>query len=204
MEPDKRAVSQWNKSQISYTNYMNFILNKTDKFELNFVDLLHVSNFKGGYATINEPEEEIIRKLVPYGQLFYKIDSDFGSRRLNELDDSEIEELISLAEKLIELTDLKSKSKIDGFSVSFLTTLLHFYFPNLYPIMDRRVLNGLDLITDKDLDSQNQVKNIKRFYPKLIRNFRQKTKGKTIRELDNDLFIIQLHQQKNINKHKSN
>ena len=188
-ETDKRAVRQWDKSEISYKNYLNFISAKQDKFKLTLIDLLYVSNFKGGYATINEPEETIKEKLVAYGQLFNEIDIKFNNKNLSNLDNNEISELISFSEKLIKLTDYKSENKIDGFSVSFLTTLLHFYFPNLYPILDRRVLNGLKLITETDLDTQGQVKNLKDFYSKLIWEFKQKTKNQTIRELDKKLFV---------------
>ena len=202
-ETDKRAVRQWDKSEISYKNYLNFISAKQDKFKLTLIDLLYVSNFKGGYATINEPEETIKEKLVAYGQLFNEIDIKFNNKNLSNLDNNEISELISFSEKLIKLTDYKSENKIDGFSVSFLTTLLHFYFPNLYPILDRRVLNGLKLITETDLDTQGQVKNLKDFYSKLIWEFKQKTKNQTIRELDKKLFVTKfqtVHYQQKIDK----
>ena len=186
---DKRAVQKWRKSEISYVNYANFILTKKNKFKLTFIDLLYVSNFKGGYATINEPEEIILEKLNPYGELFSEINTKFGYKRLHELKDNEITELLNFADKLVKLADIQSANKIDGFSGSFLTTLLHFYFPNLYPILDRRVLNGLKLITIQDLNTQGQVKSLKDFYPKLIKEFREKTEYKTIRELDKELFI---------------
>jgi len=189
-ETDKRAERQWDKSDISYKNYLNFISTKTNKFELTFIDLLYVSNFKGGYATINEPEETISKKLTAYGQIFKEINLKFNNRHLNKLDNNEMTELITFSDKLIKLTDYKSEHKIDGFSVSFLTTLLHFYFPNLYPILDRRVLSGLNLIDKiKDIDKQGQVKNMKNFYSKLILEFKLKTEKQTIRELDKELFI---------------
>lgn len=187
-ETDKRAEQQWDKSDISYKNYVNFISSKSDKFKLTLIDLLYVSNFKGGYATINETEETITQKLFAYGQIFIEINAKFDNKKLNNLDNNELTELISFSDKLIKLTDYKNENKIDGFSVSFLTTLLHFYFPNLYPILDRRVLNGLKLITESDLDTQGQVKNLKDFYSKLIIEFKQKTENKTIRELDKELF----------------
>ena len=188
-ETDKRAENQWDKSEISYKNFVNFISTKSDKFKLTLIDLLYVSNFKGGYATINEPEEIITEKLVAYGQLFNEINEKFNNRHLHNLDNTETAELISFSEKLIKLTDNKSGNKIDGFSVSFLTTLLHFSFPNLYPILDRRVLSGLNLIDKtKDLDKQGQVKNLKSFYSNLILEFKQKTRNQTIRELDKELF----------------
>ena len=189
MYTDSRALQKWHKSEISYINYANFISNKKEKFKLSIIDLLYVLNFKGGYATINEPEELILEKLKPYGQLFNEINTKFDSKKLHRLDNIETNELTYFADKLLKLTDVKSVNKIDGFSVSFLTTLLHFYFPNLYPILDRRVLKGLKLITDQDLDTQGQVKNLKNFYSKLILEFREKTEQKTIRELDKELFI---------------
>lgn len=188
-ETDKRAENQWDKSEISYKNFVKFISIKSDKFKLTLIDLLYVSNFKGGYATINEPEEIVTEKLIAYGQLFNDINEKFNNRHLHNLDNTETDELISFSEKLIKLTDNKSGNKIDGFSVSFLTTLLHFYFPNLYPILDRRVLSGLNLIDKtKDLDTQGQVKNLRSFYSKLILEFKQKTRNQTIRELDKELF----------------
>jgi hypothetical protein len=202
-ETDKRAEQQWGKSDISYKNYVNFISSKSDKFKLTLIDLLFVSNFKGGYATINEPEETIAEKLIAYEQIFKEINLKFNNRNLNNLDNNEITELITFSDNLIKLTDYRNKNRIDGFSISFLTTLLHFYFPNLYPILDRRVLNGLKLITEADLDTQRQVKNLKDFYSKLILEFKQRTENKTIRELDKELFITKfqtMHYQEKIDK----
>jgi hypothetical protein len=170
---------------------------------LTLIDLLFVSNFKGGYATINEPEETIAEKLIAYEQIFKEINLKFNNRNLNNLDNNEITELITFSDNLIKLTDYRNKNRIDGFSISFLTTLLHFYFPNLYPILDRRVLNGLKLITEADLDTQRQVKNLKDFYSKLILEFKQRTENKTIRELDKELFITKfqtMHYQEKIDK----
>ncbi|MFK7799049.1 MAG: hypothetical protein AB8E82_16465 [Aureispira sp.] len=189
MEIDKKALNRWKKSQISYLNYVIFISRKKEKFKLTLIDLLYVSNFKGGYATINEPEVVIEQKLEHYGTLFQKINVKFQDKLLCDLEESELSELIAYAHRLLNLTDHKSETKIDGFSVSFLTTLLHFYFPNLFPILDRRVLNGLQLISNNDLNSQGQVKNLKDFYGSLISAFRLRSKNKTIRELDKELFV---------------
>jgi hypothetical protein len=62
---------------------------------LTLIDLLYVSNFKGGYATINEPEEIISKKLFVYGQLFKEINERFANKNLNNLDNNEITELIT-------------------------------------------------------------------------------------------------------------
>lgn len=203
IEKDERAIRQWNKSDISYINYSNFISNKSNKFKLTLIDLLYVSNFKGGYATINEPEETITEKLVPYGQLFKEIDKKFNRKNISHLNKNEMVKLIEFSEDLIKLTDAKSENKIDGFSVSFLTTLLHFYFPNLYPILDRRVLNGLKLIKEKDLDKQGQVRNLKGFYATLIEEFKNKIGNRTIREFDKELFTTKFQITPN-EKHENN
>ena len=100
-ETDKKAVRRWNKSEISYINYTKYISTKIDKFKLTLIDLLYVSNFKGGYATINEPEEIIEEKLVAYEQLFKEINTHFSSKVLKNLNDIKVKELIAYSEKLI-------------------------------------------------------------------------------------------------------
>jgi len=187
---DKRALTQWNKSDVSYQNYIGYIEEKPNKFELSIIDLFYIKNFKGGSATINEPKGIIKTKLVRYSNLLKQIGEKFSGKKLNELNDSEENELIELAKEGLDLVTPKNESKIDGFSTSFLTTLFHFYFPNLFPILDRRVLNGLNMIGESDLDSQKQVKNIQSFYPKLIKEFRLQTVNKSIRELDKELFTV--------------
>ena len=189
---DKRALTQWNKSDISYQNYIGYIEEKPNKFELSIVDLFYIKNFKGGSATINEPKGIVKTKLVRYSNLLKQIGEKFSGKKLNELNDSEENELIELAKEGLDLVTPKNESKIDGFSTSFLTTLFHFYFPNLFPILDRRVLNGLNMISESDLDSQKQVKNIQSFYPKLIKEFRLQTVDKSIRELDKELFTVKI------------
>jgi hypothetical protein len=187
---DKRALTQWNKSDVSYRNYIGYIEEKPNKFELSIIDLFYIKNFKGGSATINEPKGIVKTKLVRYSNLLKQIGEKFSGKKLNELNDLEENELIELAKEGLDLVAPKNESKIDGFSTSFLTTLFHFYFPNLFPILDRRVLNGLNMITESDLDTQKQVKNIQAFYPKLIKEFRLQTEDKSIRELDKELFTV--------------
>ena len=42
---DKRALTQWNKSEISYKNYSEFIEGKSNKFELSIIDLFYIKNY---------------------------------------------------------------------------------------------------------------------------------------------------------------
>ena len=185
---DQKASNQWTKSDKSYQNYMLFIHAKQN-YQITFIDLLYVSNFKGGSATINEEEEIVNNKLKNYSVLFSEIKDRFSSSLLCEITSSDTVILIDLANKAIGLTDVSSSSKIDGFGVSYLTTLLHFYFPNLLPILDRRVLHGLNLLKESDISSDKQIKDIKRFYPDVIKAFQLNTFDKTIRKFDEELFI---------------
>lgn len=190
---DKTALTRWNKSEISYQNYTKYIEVKPKKFDLSIIDLFYIKNFKGGSATTNEPESIIKTKLIPYSNMLTDISSKFSGKKLNELDQNEENELLKFAEDGFDLVHPKSRTKIDGFSYSFMTTLLHFYFPNLFPILDRRVLNGLNLIGENDLDSQKQVKSIHTFYPKLIKEFKLKTVDMSIREFDKELFTVKFN-----------
>ena len=185
---DQKASNQWTKSDKSYQNYMRFIHAKQN-YQITFIDLLYVSNFKGGSATINEEEEIVNNKLKNYSVLFSEIKDRFSSSILCEMTPSDTVILIDLANKAIGLTDVSSSSKIDGFGVSYLTTLLHFYFPNLLPILDRRVLHGLNLLKESDISSDKQIKDIKRFYPDVIKAFQINTFDKAIRKFDEELFI---------------
>ena len=191
MENDNRALSKWDKSNISYQNFSKYIENKPNKFKfkLTIIDLFYISNFKGGNSTINEKETEIELKLKSYEDILKEIDKAFSSKKLCQTTEKELTKLIDFSKKVIEFSVSKGENKIDGFSVSYISTLLHFYFPDLYPILDRRVLNGLKLITEKEIDKLGQVKNIHEYYPTLITKFRELNNNKSIRELDKEYFI---------------
>lgn len=187
---DKRAESQWKKSDISYQNYQNYLSKKTDRYELTFIDLLYISNFKGGNSTINEIESEINTKLIQYSVGLRNISDHFNEKSLDILNEDEVELLISKVQVIIDLTKKGSETRIDGFSVSYLSALLNAYFPNLIPILDRRLLSNLEIVTSADRDSQDQIKDIQRFYKSLIIKISEiiKENGETIREVDRRIF----------------
>ena len=190
-----REENRWDKSEISYRNYQGYIDKKSNHFELSFIDLLYISNFKGGNATINGKETVINVKLIHYSIGLKEIDKRFHERKLSDLTDGEIENLIKMVDEIVRLTDKVSlQSKIDGFSASYLSALLNSYFPDLIPILDRRLLRNLNLVEDSDRDSQEQIKNIKSFYGKLIKEISKKVKesGESIREVDRRIFSISL------------
>ena len=186
-----REENRWFKSDISYQNYQDYIEKKSNYFDLSLIDLLYISNFKGGNSTINEKEAIINEKLVHYSNGFKELEKSFHERKLSDLNDGEIKNLIKMVDEIVKLTDKESvHSRIDGFSSSYLSALLNAYFPNLIPILDRRVLGSLELVNDVDKNSQNQIKKIGTFYDKLIENtwLKVKESGKSIREVDREYF----------------
>jgi hypothetical protein len=64
------------------------------------MDLLYVSNFKGGNTIISKSEEMISEKLNLYGQLFSGIIIKFENKKLHLLNIIEVNEL-SLSELIM-------------------------------------------------------------------------------------------------------
>ena len=69
MKHNNAAISKWNKSLVSYDNYQIYIKQKRERFDLKLIDLLYISNFKGGNSTINEKEISVNQKLISYSML---------------------------------------------------------------------------------------------------------------------------------------
>lgn len=157
-QPDKRAETKWIKSCKSYQNYQGYIDRKVNRFDLTLIDLLYISNFKGGNATINEPEKEINIKLISYSNKLIGIDKEFRNKSLADLTFEQKEKLKILVDDICELTFKESKNRIDGFNVSYLSTLLNAYFPEVIPILDRRVLINLELVKQDDLTDKGRLK----------------------------------------------
>ena len=105
------------------------------------------------------------------------------------------------------MKDLIESNNINGFKYSYMSALLHAYFPNLLPILDRRILINLELVTINDIDSTKQVKKIEQFYGSLVNKFRDiliADKTKLIRNVDYEIFILELpHWAKNSKKIKN-
>jgi len=141
-------INQWEKADISYRNYLDYISKKKEKFELTYIDLLYVRNFKGGNASINEDEASVNKKLKKYSEHLMAINQEFR-KYLKDLSSEELESLKNKALSFIRLT-LSNSTSIDGFRCSYASALLHSYFPNLIPILDRRVLNGMGIKVKKN------------------------------------------------------
>ncbi len=195
---NKRAEKQWTKARNSHAYLSQHIQNKADRFSLSFYELILVSNFKGGSATICEPLDSLNNKLTAYSQILVKIHEKFSNISLRDIDDNQpLNDLISLAMKFLKLTRCQ-KMKIDGFGPSYASTLLNAYFPELLPIIDKRALNGAKLKGAKiemKISSAGQVENIETHYGELIRYIHEHLRNNpntTILSIDKQLFSIDL------------
>lgn len=189
----KRALTQWQKSEISLQNYQNYLHRKKDKFHFTIIDLLYISNFKGGNATINEEEQELEKKLKKYSELFIQIDNKFKNQTLAQTTNFDFENLKEYAKLILKLCQTEDTA-IDGFKASFLSALLHSHFPNLIPILDRRLLMNLNLVQQADLQKSGQVNKIESFYPALLTKVREISilENQTVRQIDKEYFIKKL------------
>jgi hypothetical protein len=188
----ERAKRNWDRAQHAYQYYCAYIEEKRDKLCLSVTDLVYVKNFKGGSTTIVESPSTIGESLAGYEAVLREADGMPAFRKsLGELDDSEYE---SAEAMMMRFAGLRGRFPIKGFGVSFATALLHFYFPTLVPIVDRRVLNGAS-IDEAKVDGDGQVQNPLVVYPKLIKYFRarlREDRSLTLRSLDRQLFIEKL------------
>lgn len=192
---DPSAATQWKKSNISFGNYQDYIQTKQNRFELTLIDLLYISNFKGGNATINEPEYEINYKLGAYTNKLWEIEKEFYNKSLAVLNAQELERLADIVLETCDLSNNFLDTYIDGFRVSYLSALLSAHFPNLIPIIDRRILINLHLVMKQDITKQGQIKNIQSFYSSLIEKIASMSKymGLSVREIDRRLFITKIN-----------
>lgn len=190
---DKRALNSWNKSNQTLAFQLELIKTKTENgrppIKLDFIDLVLISNFKGGNATIAY-DQYLDKKLEHYSSLFNSIQTQFGRYSLSNITDDKFENLKVSIKEVISSCYM-DEFKIDGFKASFMSALLNVYFPNLIPILDRRLLLNLNLINSTHLDKYFQVKDIQQHYRELLDCVRELTKktNKTVREIDKEYFI---------------
>jgi len=174
------------------THYQAYISSKNQRLSLSIIDLLYVSNFKGGNASITEPEAMLGEKLQSYEKVLYDIAKKFTGKTLSQLDEQETGGLIGLCNKVVCLTKSNS-TRIRGFGASYASALLSAHFMDLIPVLDRRILNGAGI--QVVYDSQKQVKDIAQHYGDLIKACRSeliKRKNITLRGLDKEWFIAAL------------
>lgn len=188
-DTERNNAARWDMLNEAMTHFRQYISQKPLKTALSMVDLLHVSNFKGGNASITEPIGNLEGKLVLYEGFLNSIEQAFNQKDIGLLDQQGVNRLIELCDGFLALTKSK-RSNIRGFGPSYASALLAAHFPDLIPILDRRVLNGAGIHTK--LNSVKQVKNIEQYYGELILACWTKLgtqAGKSLRELDKEWFV---------------
>jgi hypothetical protein len=184
----RNPATTWELLNVAMSHYQSHIGAKSDRCSLSIIDLLHVSNFKGGNASITEPVSALPAKLKHYEKVMLEIEEKFGRRSLSSLNREEVEVLKTKCNGFLALTQPLA-SNIRGFGPSYASALLAAHFLDLIPVLDRRALNGAGISVVKD--SQGQVKEIAKYYGQLIDAFKQelsKSPGLTLRELDKKWF----------------
>lgn len=185
----RNPSSTWALLDVALSHFQDHIRAKSDRYSLSIIDLLHVSNFKGGNASITEVAAGLSEKLPVYEAAIREIAESFGGLKLAELNDEKAGELQSCCKAFLALTR-NPAHRIRGFGPSYASALLAAHFPELIPILDRRGLNGAGIPVKKD--RQGQVKNIESYYPDLIDAFRrelQRYPETEMRKLDRAWFI---------------
>ena len=184
----RKPETTWELLNIAMSHYQSYIDAKINRWSLSIIDLLYVSNFKGGNASITEPISEFPAKLKHYEEILHKIEEKFGKRSLLSLNSQELDILKKKCDRFLALTQSPT-SNIRGFGPSYASALLAAHFLDLIPVLDRRALNGAGISVAKD--SQGQVKEIAKHYGPLIDAFKQelsKFPRLTLRELDKKWF----------------
>ncbi len=177
-------------------HYQLYIEEKHDRSSLTIIDLLHVSNFKGGNASITEPASTLNNKLDEYSKIVREIEKKYAKRALTDISKRETAILMELCNRMLSMTKRKDL-KIRGFGASYASALLSAHFTNLIPILDRRILNGAGISVQ--YNSQMQVKNIEQHYSCLIAKCQTELstrKPLTLRALDREWFTKPLHKLK--------
>ena len=188
---DTKAANKWEKMRNSYEYVVAYRRAKAESrcYNIDLIDLVLVSNFKGGFASIAEPCKNLDVKLMAYTGGIRAIATDFHGKKLRELDKPQLDRLCCYADKFLRLT-LSEGTKIDGFGPSNASALLNIYFPDLLPILDRRVLFGAE-IPSIETTTQRQVINIENHYQPLIKYVHSRLSGDdslSIDCLDRELF----------------
>ena len=191
---DGKAALRWQRLNHTFLAYQDHRSRKEDSpYALSYIDLLFVSNFKGGNASIGDAHHQVNACLRQHYQpALERIAERFGDLMLVDVKDADrLPELTEQGQAFLDLTQTAG-SCISGFGISWASALLALNFPDLFPILDRRVLNGLGLLRSGDLNDAKQVKDRISFYPQLIERMAERAAsgGGSLRKLDEALFKV--------------
>jgi hypothetical protein len=182
--------TRWESLDVAFRNYRHYINSKTDQDALTLIDLLYIRNFKGGNASITDPEDKVSERLKLYSEIVGRIRRKFRKPFLEKLTDDQLQWLIEQAIEFINLP-LRTQSQISGFGPSYASAMLAAHFPDLIPIIDRNILLGTGII--RELPRNGQIHNIEQHYGPLLKEFHRRVKAavpRKIRDLDRQLFIL--------------
>jgi hypothetical protein len=59
MPVDTRATTNWENANLAFILYQGYIASKADSYALSATDLMYISNFKGGNASISGTSTDI-------------------------------------------------------------------------------------------------------------------------------------------------
>jgi hypothetical protein len=188
---------------ITYSYCTEYINSKADKFNLTLEDLLYVSNFKWWGGTIQESPLTLKEKLKYFSDKFKSVHETFSEKSLYELSERDIQRLKVVSNAILLDCLLGSRFKIAWIWISYMSALLHLYFQKLFPIIDRNILLGLDIIGEEYLDKQWQVKSIHLFYDLLIQKIfllQKVNPSRSIKDIDDIYFEVGQIKWKDIQK----
>ena len=108
-------ATRWELLNNTFLAYQGFRKHKGSSHRLSYVDLLYVSNFKGGNASVGDSREKVDEILEEYYEpQLIAIKENFGNKTLRELNKAQREQLSNLATEFVLLTK-KPETKIRGF-----------------------------------------------------------------------------------------
>lgn len=169
--------------------YAKYIETKVPRHAVTYCDLLHVRNFKGGNASIIPPDD--IRETLQ--RLSGLLGSIFGRWHERSLVTLSVDDVARATDAAVKFFAAVEGVGIRGLKTSYSSVILAAHFPSLFPIIDRRVLNGARV--DHETRGNGQVQGIERYYPPLmnvVKEIADETK-KSLREIDRMLFVVPLH-----------
>ena len=66
MNAIEKKERQWERANVAYRYYEDYLPKKINRFILSLEDLLFVANFKGGNAMINDKQYDLEKKLEAF------------------------------------------------------------------------------------------------------------------------------------------
>lgn len=179
----------WDKLNNAFEYFLDFLTTTPQRirYDLTSVELVLVSNFKGGNSSITEPLESLRPRLVAYSEKLKEIAELADSRPLRLF--NTLTELQRLSSEFLDLTQ-NAMSKIAGLGPAYASAVLAGYFPETLPVIDRHVLRGARV--EHKVNSQRQVIDLQKHYPLLLERFREELVRRpelSLRELDRIWFM---------------